>query len=273
MGERYVAEDTTRGRNVMLKVLPPETLLETADATDSSARRERFKSVTALSHPNVMAIDDFGEEQGVSYLVTELLEGQTLRERLQERRLSPVEAVEYARQITDGVAAAHGRGFTHGDLRPENVFITKAGKIKVLDFGLAESIGESSSTQPGIGTVGYKSPEQVEGRSADQRCDVFSFGAILYEMLSGEAAFRGDSSSETMRAILDQDPPSLSKSTSLPQNLEKIVGKCLKKNPDERFPSARDVAVAIDALSEERTTERPPVVDDEPSPRRKWKFF
>ena len=106
MGERYVAEDTTRGRNMMLKVLPPETLLETVDATDSSARRERFKSVTALSHPNVMAIDDFGEEQGVSYLVTELLEGQTLRERLQERRLSPVEAVEYARQITDGVAAA-----------------------------------------------------------------------------------------------------------------------------------------------------------------------
>ena len=276
-GERYVAADTTRGRNVMLKVLPPEPPPETMDAADSPAGRERFQrevhAIAALSHPNVMAIDDFGEAQGVSYMVTELLEGQSLRERLRERRLSPVEAVEYARQIANGVAAAHRRDITHRDLNPENIFITKTGKIKVLDFGLAETIGKSSAKQPGIGIVGYKSPEQVEGRSGDQRSDVFSIGAVLYEMLSGEAPFRGDSATETMAAILDKDPPELSRSTSLPPSLEKIVGKCLKKKPDERFPSAQDVVVAIDALSEETTTERPPVVDDEPSPRHKWKLF
>ncbi|HEX9723163.1 MAG TPA: serine/threonine-protein kinase, partial [Vicinamibacteria bacterium] len=215
-----------------------------------------------------MAIDDFGEDQGVAYIATEVLEGQTLRQRLQEHRLSPVEAVEYARQIADGLAAAHGRDITHGDLRPENVFITRSGKIKVLDFGLEGTTGEPKATQPG-----YWSPERVEGRPVDPSSDVFSFGAILYEMLSGSPAFSGGSAASTMAAVLDNDLPELSNSASVPPSLEEIVRKCLKKSSDDRYRSAQDVADAIDALSEEKTTERPPVDDSESTPRRKWKLF
>ena len=264
---RYVAEDLSRGRHVTLRVLP--SIMDTKGSPERlDELLERIKAVAAVSHPNVAAIDDFGEDQGVVYVATELLEGQTLRQRLHGRRLSPVEAVEYARQIAEGLAAAHGRDIVHGDLRPENVFITRPGKIKVLDFGLGDTTGEPRPMEPG-----YWSPERVEGGPVDARSDVFSFGAVLYEMLSGSPAFSRDSAASTMAAVLDEDPPELSRSAAVPSSLEQIVKKCLKKSSEDRYGSAQDVADAIDALSEETTTERPPVVDSEPSPRRKWKFF
>ena len=283
MGDVYIAEDLTLGRKVALKVLP-------SDLANDPDRRDRFvreaRAVAALSHPNVLAIHDFGEDRGIAFAVTELLEGQTLRQRLDEGSLSPVEAMEFARQMADGLAAAHARGIVHRDLKPENLFVTSNSKIKILDFGLAkkaeEGGGEETPTQtratePGtiMGTVGYMAPEQVRGRSADHRSDVFSFGTVLYEMLSGERAFRGESAAVTLSAILKEQPPELLKTKpDLPSSLERIVTRCLEKNPDERFQSAQDVGDAIDALSEERTTERPPVIDEEP-PRRKgkWKFF
>ena len=283
MGEVFVAQDTKLARKVALKILPP-------DVADSPARRERFereaRAVAALSHPNVLAIHDFGEDQGVTFAVTELLEGKTLRERLDEGTMSPVEAVGYARQIVDGLAAAHERGIVHRDLKPENLFITKDGKIKVLDFGLAKQAGEGGgeeaptktrATEPGtiMGTVGYMSPEQVRGQSADHRSDVFSFGAILYEMLTGERAFDGESSGVVMSAILKEDPPPLlKKKPNLPSSLQQIVDWCLKKNPDERLQTAVDVGNVIDALSEETTTEHPAVEDDEPQKKKsRWKIF
>ncbi len=283
MGEVFVAQDTKLACKVALKILPP-------DVADSPARRERFereaRAVAALSHPNVLAIHDFGEDQGVIFAVTELLEGKTLRERLAEGTMSPVEAVGYARQIADGLAAAHARGIVHRDLKPESLFITKNGKIKVLDFGLAKQAGEGGgeeaatktrATEPGtiMGTVGYMSPEQVRGQSADQRSDVFSFGAILYEMLTGERAFDGESAGVVMSAILKEDPsPLLKKKPNLPSSLEQIVDWCLKKNPDERLQTAVDVGNAIDALSEETTTEHPAVKDDEPPKKKgRWKIF
>ncbi len=283
MGEVFLAQDTKLARKVALKILPP-------DVADSPERRERFereaRAVAALSHPNVLAIHDFGEDQGVTFAVTELLEGKTLRDRLEEGTMSPVEAIGYARQAVDGLAAAHERGIVHRDLKPENLFITKDGKLKVLDFGLAkqaeEGGGEAAATktratEPGtiMGTVGYMSPEQVRGQSADQRSDVFSFGAILYEMLTGERAFHGESAGVVMSAILKEEPPPLSKKkTNLPSSLEQIVDWCLKKNPDERFQTALDVGNAIDALSEETTTELQAVVDEEPPKKRsRWKFL
>ena len=283
MGDVYIAEDLTLNRRVALKVLP-------SDLANDPDRRNRFlreaRAVAALSHPNVLAIHDFGEDQGIAFAVTELLTGLTLRQRLDEGSLSLVEAMEFARQTADGLAAAHARGIVHRDLKPENLFITKNGKIKILDFGLAKTIegggGEDTPTQtratePGtiLGTVGYMSPEQVRGRSADHRSDVFSFGAILYEMLSGDRAFRGESAAVTMSAILKEQPPELlKKNPNLPSSLERIVTRCLEKNPDERFQSAQDVGYAIDALSEERTTDRPPVVAGAPSLRKraKWGF-
>ena len=284
MGEVFVAQDTKLARKVALKIFPP-------DVADSPERRERFereaRAVAALSHPNVLAIHDFGEDQGVIFAVTELLEGKTLRERLAaEGTMSPVEAVGYARQIADGLAAAHASGIVHRDLKPENLFITKDGKVKVLDFGLAKQAGEGGgeeaatktrATEPGtiMGTVGYMSPEQVRGQSADQRSDVFSFGAILYEMLTGERAFDGESAGVVMSAILKDDPlPLLKKKADLPSSLEQIVDWCLKKNPDERLQTAVDVGNAIDALSEETTSEHPAVKDDEPPKKKsRWKIF
>ena len=187
--------------------------------------------------------------------------------------------MDFAGQISNGLAAAHEQGIVHRDLKPENLFITKDGKVKILDFGLAkmqeeggeETPTETRATEPGtvMGTVGYMSPEQVKGRSADHRADVFSFGAILYEMLSGERAFRGESAADTMSAILTKDPPELSKThPDVSPSLERIVKRCLEKSPEERFQSVRDLGFALEALSEEKTTERAPVTEGEPTARR-----
>src|SRR4051812_37432660 len=263
MGEVYKARDTRLGRDVALKVLP------TAFATDAE-RLRRFESearaVAALNHPNIMALYDIGSHEGSPYIVSELLEGETLRLRLEEGALSQRKAIELSAQIARGLAAAHDKGVVHRDLKPENVFITADGRAKILDFGLAkltrpeamaagasvDTIGSSSATGAGhvMGTVGYMSPEQVRGHATDHRSDVFTFGAILYEMLSGQRAFQRDSGVETMTAILKEEPPELAETQrNIAPGLERIVRHCLEKSPAQRFQSASDIAFDLETLS------------------------
>jgi Tol biopolymer transport system component len=259
MGEVYRARDTRLGRDVAVKVLPEKFA---ADA-DALARFEReARAVAALSHPNILGIFDFGGDGGVVYAAMELLEGENLRERLSGGPLAPRKAIEYALQIAAGLAAAHEKGIVHRDLKPENVFVTHEGRIKLLDFGLAKVLAVENAatsaptaavgTEPGIvmGTVGYMSPEQVRGRPADHRSDIFSFRAILYEMLSGRRAFHGDSAAETMAAIAKEEPPELSNAASgVSPALDGVVRHCLEKGPGERFQSARDLAFALQSVS------------------------
>ena len=259
MGEVYKARDAKLGRDVAVKVLPERL---TADA-DSLSRFEReARAVAALSHPNILSIFDVGREEGLTYAVMELLDGETLRERLSAGALPTRKAVEYAAQVARGLAAAHEKGIVHRDLKPENVFITGDGRVKILDFGLAKVAALESdqtksptvvaATEPGtvMGTVGYMSPEQVRGKPADQRSDIFSFGSILFEMLTGERAFRGDSAAETMAAIAQKDPPEVSGvEAALAPGLDRIVRHCLEKSPSERFQSARDLAFDLESAA------------------------
>jgi TolB-like protein len=262
MGEVYRARDRRLERDVAVKVLPERL------ATDQRAL-ERFereaKAVAALSHPNILAIHDFGAHEGVSYAVTELLEGHTLREHLEGGTVAPRKAVEYALQIAQGLAAAHEKGIVHRDLKPENVFVTREGHVKILDFGLARSVEPASleagtraptmagATEPGeiLGTVGYMSPEQVRGRPVDHRSDVFSFGTVLYELLTGHRAFRADSAVETMNAILTEEPLDSSEAggRQVPAGLERILRRCLEKDPAHRFQNALDIGFAIEAVT------------------------
>jgi len=260
MGEVYRARDTRLDREVAVKVLPAHL----SHDADARARFEReAKAVAALSHPNILAIHDFGLEGGTAYAVTELLEGETLRDKLDGSPLSARKTIEIALQIAHGLSAAHEKGVVHRDLKPENLIVTHDGRVKILDFGLAKVeppvSAESGShvptrhiaTQPGtaLGTPGYMSPEQVRGRTVDERTDLFAFGAILYEMLSGSRAFERDSAADTMSAILKEDPPELSQTgKSFPPGLERIVHHCLEKNPQQRFQSARDIAFALESL-------------------------
>ena len=237
MGEVYRARDGKLGRDVAVKVLPA-ALSRDADALSRFEREAR--AVAALNHPNILSIYDFGRDGDASYAVMELLEGATLRQRLDSGALPPRKAIDIALQIARGLAAAHAKGIVHRDLKPENVFVLPDGQVKILDFGLArierlESAETSAptsapQTQPGtvMGTVGYMSPEQVRGVAVDQRSDIFSFGAILYEMLSGRRAFSGDSAVETMSAILKADPPDLTTSRpEVPSALQSVVAHCL----------------------------------------------
>ncbi|MGA9751665.1 MAG: protein kinase [Acidobacteriota bacterium] len=261
MGEVYRAKDTRLGREVALKVLP-ERLAQNPEALGRFQREAQ--AVAALSHPNILAQFDFGVQEGVAYSVTELLEGEDLRTRMAGGPLPVRKAVEFGIQIAQGLAAAHEKGVVHRDLKPDNLFVTRDGRIKILDFGLAKIAGETAfqlesegptaapPTQPGavMGTVGYMSPEQVKGKPIDHRSDLFSFGAVLYEMLSGRRAFKGDSAVETMTAILKEEPPDLAETNrALPPGLDRVVRHCLEKNPEERFQSARDVAFNLEALS------------------------
>ncbi len=262
MGEVYRALDTRLDRDVAIKVLPE------AVATDSKvlARFEReAKAVAALSHPNILAIHDIGEDRGIRFAVTELLDGETLRARLLRERLAWRKAVEIAIAMADGLSAAHTKGIVHRDLKPENVFLTSAGLVKILDFGLARadataSTGSTSAptaaaslqTEAGsvLGTVGYMSPEQVSGEPSDARSDIFSFGCVLYEMLSGRRAFGGESRGQTLAAILRDQPPEIARSgVELPAGLDRTVARCLEKSPDERFQTARDLAFALKEAS------------------------
>src|SRR5215475_14281983 len=260
MGEVYRAKDPRLSRDVAIKVLP-------ASFSQDADRLRRFeqeaRAAGVLNHPNITAVHDIGSHDGSPYIVTELLEGETLRSRLSAGAISVRKSIDYAVQIAKGLSAAHEKGIVHRDLKPENVFLTKDGRVKILDFGLAklksEQEGESrtdlrtvSGTEPGVvmGTMGYMSPEQVRGRVADRRSDLFAFGTILYEMLSGQRAFRGDTAADTITAILTKEPPDLTQTNQeIHPGLDRIVRHCLEKNPEERFESARDVAFDLEALS------------------------
>ncbi len=255
MGEVYRARDTKLDREVAIKVLPEKLAADSA----ALARFEReAKSVAALSHPNILGIYDLGRHENVAYAAMELLRGETLRERLEEGAIPQRKALEYGLQIAHGLAAAHEKGIVHRDLKPENVFVTTEGRVKILDFGLAKVASVPADltrsptvapTEPGtvMGTVGYMSPEQVRGKTADHRSDIFSLGTILYEMLSGDRAFRGESAAETMAAIAQKDPRELTESGSrFPPSIERILRHCLEKRPEERFDTAHDLAFALD---------------------------
>jgi len=261
MGEVYRARDRKLDRDVAVKVLPQSL---SADA-DALARFEReAKSVAALSHPNILSIHDFGTHEGTAYAVMELLEGETLRGKLDSGPIAQKQAVDYALQVARGLSAAHEKGIVHRDLKPENLFVSKDGHVKILDFGLAkktEVAGPeeqtsaptgSGHTEPGtvMGTAGYMSPEQVRGLPVDHRSDIFSFGAVLYELLSGRKAFKRDTAIDTMTAIVRDDPPELSESgRNFPVALDRVVKHCLEKDRDNRFQSAKDVAFALSEAS------------------------
>ncbi len=258
MGEVYRARDTRLGRDVAIKVLPAELA---ADPERLRRFEQEARAVAALSHPNILALYDVGTHEGAPYLVTELLEGESLRQRLQGGALPARKAVETAVQIAEGLAAAHEKGIVHRDLKPENVFLTKDVHVKLLDFGIAKlaaprtaeelakatTVTEVTKAGAVLGTVGYMSPEQLRGQAVDQRSDIFSFGCVLHEMLSGEPPFRGDTANDVMAAILKEDPLPLPGST--PPALQALVNRCLEKRPGERFTSAHDLALALRAFS------------------------
>src|SRR5437870_2194934 len=263
MGEVWRARDAKLGRDVAIKVLPAAF---SADTERLRRFEQEAQAAGALNHPNILVIFHIGMHDGAPYIVSELLEGETLRERMAGAALPQRKAIDYALQTAHGLAAAHVKGIVHRDLKPDNLFITtNDGRVKILDFGLAKLTGTSDGTQSQtevptrkvntdagvvMGTMGYMSPEQLKGQHVDHRSDIFSFGAILYEMLSGKRAFCGDSMAETMSAILREDPPDLSETNkTISPALERVVRHCLEKNPAERFHSARDLAFAIESLS------------------------
>lgn len=262
MGEVYRARDSRLDRNVAIKVLPAHL----SSHPDAMARFEReAKAVAALSHPNILAIHDFGYQEGTAYLVMELLEGATLRQRMKSSVLNWREAVKIASSIADGLAAAHVKGIIHRDIKPENIFLTNDGLVKILDFGIARvkrAVASNAATlvsrnaaleetKPGtlMGTIGYMSPEQVRGESVEAPGDIFSLGCMLIEMLTGERPFSKPTAPETLAAILRDDPPVIdSADQDIPVELDRMVRRCLEKNPEERFQSARDLALDLRSL-------------------------
>ena len=275
MGEVYRARDPRLGRDVAVKVLPPSF---SADPERLHRFELEARATAALNDPNIVAIYDVGTADGRPYVVTELLDGETLRGALAAGPLPLRKALAYAQQIARGLAAAHRRGIVHRDLKPENVFVTADGLVKILDFGLAK-LSEAadhrrsavSTTAPGmvLGTVGYMSPEQAKGELADHRSDIFSFGAVLYEMLSGQRAFQGNSPVETLSAILKEQPPDLTLVVpGLSPGLARIVDRCLEKNRDDRFQSAADLRFALEAISGVST---PAAVEARPR-RFRWRW-
>lgn len=268
MGEVYRARDTRLGREVAIKILPGPF----ARDPDRLARFEReAQAVAALAHPNILVLHDIGAEGGVPYVVTELLEGGTLRQRLEQAALPWRKAAEIGSVVADGLAAAHAKGIIHRDLKPENLFLTSDGRAKILDFGLARRevsaprVTETDSYTPGVtapgvvmGTVGYMAPEQVRGEAVDARSDIFSLGCVLYEMVSGWPPFARASAAETQAAILFNDPPELSACNHpVPQEVERVIRHCLEKNREERFQTARDLAFALRALLTDSGLARP----------------
>jgi len=270
MGEVYRARDSRLNRDVAIKVLPSEF------ASDRN-RRELFdreaRAVAALNHPNILALYDIGNENGVAYLVTELLEGETLRERLSRGAMPWRKVAEMGAAIAEGLAAAHSKGIIHRDLKPGNIFLTSDGRVKILDFGLshqkpaAAPDGETATLTQAeggklMGTIGYMSPEQVRGGTADAASDIFALGCVLYEMVAGRRAFSGNSASDIMAAILKEDPPRIDESgKQAPGELERLIDRCLDKTPGQRFHSAHDLAFALRSIlsaAGERPAAAPP---------------
>jgi len=262
MGEVYRARDATLKRDVAIKVLP-----EYWSRDPERLRRfeQEAQATAALNHPNIVSIFHVGQYNGSPYIVTELLQGDSLRDRLSKGPMRLREVLDCGVELARGLAAAHDAGIVHRDLKPENIWLTKEGRIKILDFGLAKldpakaasadgkTVTLEEQTDPGhvLGTVGYMSPEQVRGETVDYRADIFAFGVILYEMLTGKRAFRKPTSPETMTAILNEDPPGVSE--IVPGAVQRIVHRCLEKNPAQRFHSASDLAFALEALSDQQT--------------------
>ncbi len=280
MGEVYRARDPALKRDVAIKVLP-------ADWWGDAERLQRFEleaqATAALNHPNIVSIFHVGQHDGCPYIVTELLQGETLRDRLRRGPMRAREACDCGIEIARGLAAAHDAGIVHRDLKPENLFLTKDGRVKILDFGLArltqnEPAGADGTTitlpqrtEAGqvSGTVGYMAPEQVRGHAVDPRSDIFAFGVVLYEMLTGQRAFRKATSAETLSAILNEEPPPLAQSVQdLPPAMQRIVSRCLEKKPERRFQHASDLAFALEALSDASGTSMSGV--PEPAARQKW---
>jgi formylglycine-generating enzyme required for sulfatase activity/tRNA A-37 threonylcarbamoyl transferase component Bud32 len=267
MGEVYRARDTRLERDVAVKVLPSHLV---ADRMALKRLEREAKAIAALSHPNILSIHDFSQGESPPFVVTELLEGQTLRAHLASGPLVVAEALEYARQAARGLGAAHAKGIIHRDLKPENLFITTSGVLKILDFGLAKhSSGAKSQsvaseglhrtlTQAGvvIGTTGYMAPEQVRGAGTDARTDVFSFGTVLYEMLMGHRPFQRESGAETLAAILRDEPPDLDELAITAPQLASIVRRCLEKDPERRFASAEDLLAELESVSATETPKR-----------------
>jgi eukaryotic-like serine/threonine-protein kinase len=261
MGEVYRAHDRRLDRDVAIKVLPS---FLSSDLDRLRRFEQEARAAAALNHPNILAVLQMGTYAGAPYLVSELLDGLTLREHLRRDPLPIRKAMDYAVQIAHGLAAAHDKGIVHRDLKPENLFVTKDGRIKILDFGLAkltqpktDSMATARTlaeqTEPGVvmGTVGYMAPEQVRGETADHLADIFAFGAILYEMLTGKRAFQGASAVETMGAILKDDPsPVANIVPAVPPGLQRIVHRCLEKDRGQRFGTASDLAFALESLSD-----------------------
>lgn len=257
MGSVYRARDTRLGRDVAVKVL---TNLSTGDRDRVLRFEQEARATGMLNHPNLLTVYDIGSDsEGHPFLVTELLEGETLRSRLERGPLSPRRAVDAALQMANGLAAAHEKGIVHRDLKPDNIFLTRDGRLKILDFGIAKLTGAASgpgfamaATEPGmvIGTVGYMSPEQVRGEAVDHRSDLFSLGTILYEMLTGARAFQGNSAVETLSAILREDPRDLTELLpTIPPAVERLVRRCLEKDREHRFQSASDLAFNVETLA------------------------
>lgn len=253
MGEVYRAKDTRLKRDVAVKVVT-ERLAKDHNAINHFEREAQ--AVAALSHPNIISIHDFGTDQGVTYIVMELLEGETLRARIKHSTIPRRKAIELGIKISDGLAAAHAKGIIHRDLKPENVFLTNDGEVKILDFGLArtepikssEDLTVSLYTKPGtvLGTICYMSPEQVRGQVVDVRSDIFSFGCVLHEMLTGNRTFKGDTSADVTAAILTHDPESITETDSnVMSELDRTIMRCLEKNPRRRFQSSNDLSFML----------------------------
>jgi eukaryotic-like serine/threonine-protein kinase len=278
MGEVYRARDTRLDRDVAIKVLPH---LVSIDRERLLRFEQEAKSAAALNHPNILAVYQMGTHLGTPYLVTELLEGKTLTECIRRGPLPLRQVIDYGAQIARGLAAAHEKNIIHRDLKPDNLFLTKDGRIKILDFGLAklieskQTIGNVAATitLPGmaLGTVGYMSPEQVRGLHTDQRADIFALGAVLYEMVTGHQTFQRPTSADTMSAILNEEPPSISLlSPSTPVALERVIRRCLEKDPSQRFQSASDLAFALESVADPSFSSSGirPALQEEPS--RPW---
>ena len=283
MGEVFRARDTALGREVAIKILPE---VFSTDVGRLARFENEARAAASLNHPNIFAVYQFGTYEGKPYLVSELLEGETLRNRLWKGPLPVRKALDYGVQIAHGLSAAHQKGIVHRDLKPENLFVTKDGQVKILDFGVAkllqpeEAVAEAADsaraatlqTNPGVvmGTWGYMSPEQVRGQAIDQRSDIFAFGAILHEMVTGKRTFDKATSADTMSAILNEEQTALTQMVpSMPLGLQRVIDRCLEKNPDQRFQSASDLGFALEALSDSSMTSTGGRAQPVDHPRRK----